>query len=1016
MSNSKFHSVLMVTTVMSGLAFAAPALAQTVPPTTNGGAAQTADASGSKNDIVVTGTLIRNPNLTQTTPVLTTTAEEIGLRQTNTAEETLREIPGVVPSIGSAVNNGNGGASFVDLRGLGSNRNIVLLDGNRIAPSGLVGRVDLNNIPQALIERVDVLTGGASTTYGADAVSGVVNFVTKQNFAGIELSLGSQITQRGDGPYKRADLTIGGNFADDRGNATLSIGYQTADPVYQGERNFSVSNIDSFSGAASGSGTTVPARFTRPGSATQQIDASGALVPSYQLFNFNPYNIFQTPFKRKNIFAQAHYDISDAFQFYTRALYSNNTVDTIVAPSGDFGSSLVIPYSNPYLPVAARSQFCAANGLTTVQCSAAAVATSPTDPNFRTFTTNVSRRTPEVGSRVSDYVTQIFDYRAGVRGDITTSLHYDVGGSYGESTNSQSLNGYVLTSRLRAAAYATNTTTCLAGAPGGASTTAGSGCVPVNVFGGVGSITPAQVPYLTGSSSTVTKTSLLQARGVVSGDFGFHSPFAANNGVSFAAGAEYRKYTGSTVADSLAQTPGELGGAGGAVPTTVGSFHVYEGFGELVVPLVEDRAFFQDLTARGGVRYSAYTVDAPGQPKFNTTTYKGELAWTPVRDLKLRGTYARAVRAPNLGELFTPVSTGLTSLALDPCASLSTTGARTRAAPTVGSALYNVCVGQGATPANIVNIQDPTAAQANITSGGNPNVRPETSDSFTAGVVIQPTFFSGFNATVDYYHIKIKNAITTPTPGDLISACFGNDIYNPAVSAATSPACTAIRRNPTTGGLDGDPATTLGLSGVLTNQGKLLTDGIDLSVNYRTDLGFARLSLGFNGNYTFRSQFQSNQNDTSIGGRPRECVGYYSLNCASIQPKFQWSQRTTLSAQSFDMSLLWRHIDAVNQEPRSIAEGSEKAGFAGTLTAGTGLGGRVVDFKHIRPFDYFDLTGRAKIMKNFEMTVSVQNLFDVQPPVVGTGIGSVSYNSGNTYPSTYDSLGRRFAVGVKLRY
>ncbi|WP_242138960.1 TonB-dependent receptor [Sphingomonas sp. TREG-RG-20F-R18-01] len=1016
MSNWKFRNILLVSTVLTSAALAAPATAQTVPPpAATDQAADTAETADKNTDIVVTGSLIRNPNLSQTTPVLTTTAEEIGLRQTNTAEETLREIPGVVPSIGSAVNNGNGGASFVDLRGLGSNRNIVLLDGDRIAPSGLVGRVDLNNIPQAMIERVDVLTGGASTTYGADAVAGVVNFVTKKNFAGVELSLGSQITQRGDGPYKRADLTVGGNFADDRGNATISVGYQTADPVYQGDRPYSVSNIDSFSGAASGSGTTAPARFTRPGSPTQQIDGNGALVPTYKLFNFNPYNIYQTPFKRYNVFAQAHYDISDAFQVYTRALYSKNTVQTIIAPSGDFGSSLVIPYSNPYLPAAARNQFCASNGLTAAQCTAAAAATSPTDPNFRTFTTNVSRRMPEVGSRVSDYITEIFDYRAGVRGDLSSSLHYDVSGGYGESSNSQSLQGYVLTSRVRSAAYATNTTTCLGGAPGGASITAGSGCVPVNLFGDVGSITAGQIPYLTGASSTVTKTSLLQAKAVVSGDVHVHSPIA-NDGISFAVGGEYRKYTGSTVADSLAQTPGELGGAGGAVPTTVGSFHVYEGFGEIVVPLVQDRAFFKDLTARGGARYSAYTVNAPGAPKFNTTTYKGELAWSPVRDLKFRGTYARAVRAPNLGELFTPVSTGLTSLALDPCASLSTNGTRTRAAPAVGSNLYNVCLAQGATAGNIANIQNPTAAQANITTGGNPNVKPETSDSITAGVVIQPSFFSGFNATVDYYHIKIKNAITTPTPGDLLAACFGGDIYNPAAGAAGSASCTAIRRNPVTGGLDGDPATTLGLSGVLTNQGKLLTDGIDLSVNYHRDLGFARLSLGFNGNYTFRSQFQSNQNDTSVAGRARECVGYYSLNCGSILPKFQWSQRTTLGFDAFDLSLLWRHIDAVNQEPRSIAEGSEAAGFTGTLAAATGLGGKTVNFGHIRPFDYFDLTGRVNIKRNFEMTVSVQNLFDVGPPIVGTGIGATSFNSGNTYPSTYDALGRRFAVGVKVRY
>jgi iron complex outermembrane receptor protein len=209
------------------------------------------------SEIVVTGSLIQNPNLVQSTPVNATTAEDIELLQSNVAEEVLRELPGVVPSIGSAVNNGNGGASFVDLRGLGSTRNIVLLDGNRIAPSGLAGRVDLNNIPLALIERADALTGAAVTTYGADAITGVVNFITRKDFAGLEVSAATQLTEKGDGNTNRIDATIGANFDDGRGNAVLSIGYQQSDPVYQGDRDFSITSISSFTGGAGGSGTAV---------------------------------------------------------------------------------------------------------------------------------------------------------------------------------------------------------------------------------------------------------------------------------------------------------------------------------------------------------------------------------------------------------------------------------------------------------------------------------------------------------------------------------------------------------------------------------------------------------------------------------------------------------------------------------------------------------------------------------------------------------------------------------------
>src|SRR5436305_11530437 len=224
MSNKTFRETLLASTVIAGMSFVAtPAFAQAdqpQPAPTGQPAAQPAEEAPA---IVVTGTLIRNPNLLSSSPVTAVGQDEIQLRQTNNAEEILRDLPGAVPSIGNAVNNGNGGASYADLRGLGSFRNLILLDGQRIVPSGAIGRVDLNNIPLALVERVDTLTGGAATTYGADAVSGVVNFITRRDFAGAEIAASEQITQRGDGPVFRVDATIGANFDDGRGNAVLSI-------------------------------------------------------------------------------------------------------------------------------------------------------------------------------------------------------------------------------------------------------------------------------------------------------------------------------------------------------------------------------------------------------------------------------------------------------------------------------------------------------------------------------------------------------------------------------------------------------------------------------------------------------------------------------------------------------------------------------------------------------------------------------------------------------------------------
>jgi iron complex outermembrane recepter protein len=1022
-------------------------------------AADEGDETAADAPIVVTGSLIKNPNLEQANPVNVTTADAIELKQSNTAEEVLREIPGIVANIGSAVNNGNGGSSYVDLRGLGSNRNVVLLDGNRIAPADLQGRVDLNNIPLALVSSVEALTGAAVTTYGADAVTGVVNFITRKDFAGIDLSVSDQITQQGDGNFMRADLTIGANFDDGRGNAVVSIGYQESDPVYQGDRDFSVFGIDSFSGTLGGSGTSTPARFTgtRPlagavpnltpaftqtgttlvngvvtpvlapvtGGAnnrtgTGQLNAAGQVVANYAAFNFNPYNIFQTPFERYNIFAQANYEVSDAVEVYTRGLFSKNNVKTIIAPSGVFGSGVTINLNNPYLPESLANQLCAFNTaptvsgvnaagvvtsgqttytprLTPAQCAAARTATGPGDPNYRTIDTVLQRRAIENGPRISDYTTTIFDYRLGARGAITDTVDWDLAGSYGESENVQSIQNYLLTSRVRQSLLANNTTSCQV---------ATGGCIPVNWFGPAGTITAAQADFLSDASTTTIKTSLSQVRGTISGDLGIASP-GASEPIGFAVGGEYRKYQASQAADVLAKTPGELGGAGGAAPDINGAYDVYEAYGEVIAPLLEDKPFFHSLTLEAGARYSKYTVQGGG--KNNTFTYKLAASWEPVEDLKIRGNYNRAVRAPNINELFLPNTVGLTTLQTDPCAGT---------APVANANLRAVCIAQGAPVGTIGTILQPTAAQANATFGGNLNLDPETATTWTVGAVLQPSFAPGFSLSVDYYNIKVKDAITSPTSGDVIGDCF-NSLSG---SSASSLACTAIRRNPVTGGLDGDVATTFGLPAPLSNLGRLSTAGVDVIANYRRDLGFAEWTSNAVLNYTDSSKFQATP--TSFN---RDCVGYYSANCFSIQPKWQWSWRNTFTIDKIDISVLWRHIDGMAFEGtapdastpggRGFTAGVDDTLFSGVFPVGFGYReGATVDFNDIKAADYFDMTLRFNVTDNLTFTATVQNLLNKQPPIVGASAGVTAYNSGNTYPSTYDALGRRFGAAVRVKF
>jgi outer membrane receptor protein involved in Fe transport len=825
------------------------------------------------------------------------------------------------------------------------------------------------------------------------------------------------------------------------------MGFQNSNPVYQGDRDFSNFQLDSFSGTAGGSGTTFPSRFTgtRPfvdgsisttpaysqtgvtedgtpilaeveggvaNGGTRQINGDGQAVTTYKPFNFNPYNIFQTPFKRYNIFAQANYQVSDAIELYTRGMFVKNTVRTIIAPSGSFASGVTINLNNPLLPTALRNQFCAfnmadvvngvdANGdavsgqasyvprFSAAECAAAATATGRTDPNYREVTVNLGRRAVEVGPRISNYTSTVFDYRLGARGALTSTVDWDVNASYGESDKIQTIQNYTLQSRFRQGLLVDGTAAnpvCQDGS---------NGCVPVNVFSTTGMSTAA-AGFLSENSSTTVRTSLLQVRGVLSGDVGYTLPSAAEP-IGFAVGAEHRKYTAEQASDLLAKTAGELGGAGGAAPDINGAYSVWEGYGELIAPLVADKPFFKSLTAEGGVRYSKYKIRGGGSNE--TWTYKFAGSWEPVDSLKLRGNYARAVRSPNISELYTPFTTGLTNLATDPCAGT---------APTTNANLRAICIAQGAPAGAIGSIENPTAAQANLTQGGSVNLKPEKATTWTIGAVYQPTYAPGLALSVDYYNIKVTDVIGAGLPGDYIKACFGNV----TAASAADPACTVIRRDPATGGLDGDPATTGGLYAPITNQGKLQTRGLDVILNYSRRFGDVKWAMSANANFTFSSKYQATP--VSVD---RECVGYYSVNCSftgSLQARRQISVRNTLSSGGVDVSLLWRHISRFKQEPLDVIDTGPA--FNGTIPADSGaLSGKRVNFGRIPIYNIFDLSTRFNVEK-MTFTFTVQNLFDKAAPVVGNTIGSTSYNSGNTYPSTYDSLGRRFAVGANLKF
>lgn len=982
--SSIFRKSLLCSSVLVAVASAAPAFAQDQQEVQD-------EATATEGAIVVTGSRISNPNLEQSSPVSVLSAEEFQLQAPASVEQLLRELPGTAPGINSQVNNGSNGTASFNLRGLGTNRNLVLLNSRRVVPSTLGNVVDLNIIPIAMIERAEILTGGSVTTYGADAVAGVVNFITRQDFAGLDLSASYGITERGDGDQFRVDLVTGANFDDGRGNVTLGVSYTQTDPVLQGNRPGSLVSRQSTctaaqitagcaaatAGVPQGSQTAVPASVFFPipsgapfNGAGRFDPATGTIVPGFSDYNFNPLNLFQTPLDRWSFFGSGHYEVTDNIEIYTEALFSRTKVTQELAPTGTFTNAFQVPLNNQFLTPAQRTQLCTFAGL--ANCTAAIAAGTEITGIF-------ARRFVETGPRRQEFVSNTFQITAGIRGKITDTLNFDIFGQYGEANRRNTNTGTALAERVQQA---------LRGCPTGSA----AGCVPINIFGAAGTLTQPMLNFVGVPTSTFINTEYSSAQAVVSGDLGFNSPFAENP-IGVAAGVEYRKYSGSQFGDLPSRTPGAILGSGGAFNDIAGSYDSYEAFAEVNIPIVTDRPFFYDLTAEGGVRYSDYSTSG------GNWTWKAGGSWSPVQDIKFRGAYTRAVRAPNLGELFAPVSTGLNNLAVDPCQGASGTAAGVAA----------ICTSQlaaaGLPASRLGSIPGPIAGQINITSGGNPTLAPEKARTITLGGVFTPTFLPGFSLTFDWYRIRVTGAITSPTVGDILNGCFGQADPNDA-------RCQLIRRNPLTGGLSGDPATTQGVILASSNLGFLESEGYDLSASYSHDFGPFGLSWSFNGNYTTKSRFQSNASSFI-----RECVGFYSVSCDPVLPEFTWNMRTTARFEEVDLSVLWRHVDSTQYEARTGATATTPpvAGSVGSFGS-TNPATIVGAYRSIPAYNYFDLNLGFDFNDNMRFSVLVENLLDKNPPDVGNTIGSTSFNSGNTFPAIYDTLGRRFTASVRLRF
>jgi iron complex outermembrane recepter protein len=975
-------------------------------------------------EIVVTGSRIARPNLTSASPVYSVGAEEIAQQQQPEIEKILRILPVTIPGDGDAVNNGTAGVASIDLRGLGPQRNLIMVDGKRLTPYNQDGVVDISQIPTALIERIDIVTGGASAVYGSDAISGAVNFILKKDFEGLDTNYRYSVTEKGDGDIHSGDVTMGANFADGRGNVVLSLNYNKRDGVLFGARPLGRLGIVTEDGsglsefkaglppavppagcegpsavAVGGSSTTVPTRVAIAGGvALGQFRNDGSLGANCSVFNFNPFNFYQTPQERYGATALARYEINDHVEAYARFGYSGTNVKQQIAPSGVFGDTFFVPLANPFLSGQAR-QFIIDRA--NAGRLAGTVATSGIGlPNWRDLNSNgvvdaaddlllsVRRRTVEFGPRSTAFDNNGFQALLGLRGDLIGDWNYDLSFQRGETDRTNLFAGYTNVANIANALNAVSRTECRNGDPA---------CVPLNVFGGFGSITPDQVGY--SSANALEKQNYRQtiASAVVSGPVEALQLPTAENPLAFSFGVEYRKEEAETQPDEcLKLAPAScLGGNGGNMLPIKGGFDVKEFFAEAIVPLVNDAPFAKSLELETAVRYSDY------DPTGTNTTWKVGANWAINDAFMFRSAQQRAVRAPNVNEIASPRRADLFNASLDPCSI-----ANPQAVSGANATLIQRCISTGMTRAQVGTTENLVAGQINAFSGTDLNnlPEPEKADTTTVGFVVTPRFDSVITnpvLTLDYYRINIKDVIGFPAPQEVLDGC-----YLSSNQAAAAAACAKIRRVGGTLTLPGS-----GVELLTTNLVYLRTSGMELGVNFGVDLeelgaheSMGSLSFALNANLYFESESQSDKTTSVL-----DCLGVFGPNCpggggpGNPTPEFRFVQRLNWNMGDFSLGYTWRHIGSVEIEEK-LKEPSDATG------------GTFDQFEKIKAYNYFDLNASYQVVENVRVSLNAVNIFKNNPPVVGNEAGQTSANSGNTFPSTYDTLGRIFTVGMNVRF
>jgi outer membrane receptor protein involved in Fe transport len=956
--------------------------------------------------IEVTGSRIPAPSLEGSSPVTSFDAATIKVDGLRNVEDILNNLPQVFADQGGQVSNGSFGTATVNLRNLGPTRTLVLVNGRRL-PAGDPKNyaTDLNQIPAPLIKRVDILTGGASAIYGSDAVAGVVNFIMNDMFEGVQLQINGDgynhkqqnpqgvadiIRGRGvtnptdfkvpgdktwDGKSMDLNLTMGSNFADSKGNATVFMSYKKTDPLLESERDFSSCALGSGdSWTCSGSSAArfgrfrpnsipnftpfgFPANGTDFGGGSLTLDSGTGLIRNFSTdldqFNFAPYNYFQRPDERYGFNAFAHYDVNDKAKVYAEFSFHDDHSVAQIAPSGAFAYQNFKIYSDNPLLQQDGAQWFTRLGFP-----------NATGADYKIV--GLARRDVEGGNRQDDLRHSSFRTVVGVKGDLGNGWNYDAFAQTGKTLYQETYLNDFSRARLQLAMDvitdpATGRPACRAAVNG-----TDVNCVPWNIWH-VGGVTRAAIDYLAvpglqkGSTSQSVQGINLNTD---LGKYGIKFP-SANNGVGVSVGVERRVEKIEFVSD-LEFSTGDLAGQGGETKPLSGQTEVKEVFAEFRAPIIEGRQLAQLLSVNGSYRSSKY-ANGP-----QTDSYGIGAEWAPVKEARFRASYQQAVRAANIVELYSPSQLGLWN-GSDPCGSEKTF-------------TLAQCQRTGVTAAQYGsdNLDSP-AGQNNSIFKGNPALKPETAKSHTFGVVLTP--MKNLSGTIDFFEIKVDKVISGYAQNIVISQCAttNDPLY-----------CSLIHRD-SNGTLWASPvgyiqSDTLNLS-------KFSTSGIDFGANYQQIMGsWGRLSFNFIG-----TLLQKLVTEPIPGLGDYDCKGLYGSTCGTPAPKWRHKVRATWATPyNLDVALTWRYFGSVDVD---------------TTSSNPLLNGGVFPTdKTLSARNYFDLYASYRVTKMISVSGGINNLLDKDPPLSGNLTAGAPFANGNTYPQVYDALGRRIFLNMTAKF